>query len=293
MSSHPNIETGIEHRDESVRPAVFTHGFVNAGGLRLHYLDYGTADRPAMVCLHGGAAHAHWFDFVAGIFSRDYHVLALDQRGHGDSAWAQPPVYSYERYASDLAEVVEKFHLRDFVLIGHSMGGMVSLVYAATHPGRVAKLVIVDTTMNLTAERLAAMHKVGNHQGRSYATLEEFAARFRLRPPGTTAAPDIVRHLAEYSAHRLDDGSWRHKFDRNVYLMRESKDGMPYWNQVRIPTLLVKGELSERITAQVFAEVTMRCPHVAFAEVAESNHHITLDNPAGFVQAVKPFLDER
>ena len=121
--------------------APYADRFVDAGGLKLHYQDFGkdheTEGRPTMLCLHGGAANGHWFDFVAAGFTPDYHVLALDQRGHGDSAWAEEPAYSYHDYASDLDKAVTKLDLRDFVLVGHSMGGMVSLVYAATYPGRL------------------------------------------------------------------------------------------------------------------------------------------------------------
>lgn len=287
MNARPNTESATA---DGVQPAPYTSRFVEAGGVRLHYLDYGRAGRAPLLCLHGGAAHAHWFDFVASGFTPDYHVCALDQRGHGDSAWVQPPAYTYEDYASDLAAAVEKLDLRDFVLVGHSMGGMVSLVYAATHPGRVAQLVVVDTTMRMPEERLAAMRDVGNRQGREHATLEEFVARFRLRPPGTTAAPGIMRHIAQYSGRQLADGRWRHKFDRNVYATRPSLDGIPYWSRIGIPSLLVKGERSERITPQIFAEVKARCPRAELAEVSGSDHHVTLDNPAGFVQAVTPFL---
>ncbi|MBI4204094.1 MAG: alpha/beta hydrolase [Betaproteobacteria bacterium] len=290
MTPRPSIKSGTDHTGDSIEPAPYTSRFVEAGGLRLHYLDYGTAGRPPMLCLHGGAAHAHWFDFVAAGFTSDYHVRALDQRGHGDSAWVQPPAYTYEDYASDLAQVVDKLDLRDFVLLGHSMGGMVSLVYAATHPGRVARLVVVDTTMRMAEERLAAMREVGNRQGGRYATREEFVARFRLRPPGTTTAPAIMRHLAQNSGRQGDDGGWRHKFDRSVYAMRPSLDGVPYWSRISVPALLVKGARSERITPQIFAEVRARCPHVELAEVAASDHHVTLDNPAGFAQAVRAFL---
>jgi pimeloyl-ACP methyl ester carboxylesterase len=275
-----------------VQPASYTSRFIEGGRGRLHYLDYGTVGRSPILCLHGGAAHAHWFDFVAPGFIDRYHMRALDQRGHGDSAWVQPPAYTYEDYASDLAAVVEKLDLRDFVLIGHSMGGMVSLVYAAMHPGRVAQLAIVDTTMRMPEERLAAMREVGNRQGRNHATREEFVARFRLRPPGTSASPDIVRHVAQNSGRPVEDGSWRHKFDRNVYALRPGVDGIPYWSKIGVPALLVKGARSERITPQIVAEITARCPHVEFAEVPDSDHHITLDNPAGFVHAVRGFLNK-
>ena len=133
-------------------PAQYQSKFAEAAGLKFHYLDYGTEGRPPMLCVHGGAAHAHWYDFVAPAFTPDFHVRSLDLRGHGDSAWADPPEYMYANYAADLDAFCEKLDLRDFVLMGHSMGGTVCLLYAALHPGRVGKLVIVDTTVNLSPD---------------------------------------------------------------------------------------------------------------------------------------------
>src|SRR5262245_1060971 len=174
MASLSDTDTTIQHRNPSLEPAASTGRFIDVGGLRLHYLDYANgneaAGRPAMLCVHGGAAHAHWFDYVAPFFTSRYHVRALDQRGHGESDWVAPPAYSYNDYASDLAKVVEKLDLRDFVLVGHSMGGMCSLVYAATYPARVGKLVIVDTSMKLSEERLSSMRDRGSKPGSSYAT---------------------------------------------------------------------------------------------------------------------------
>jgi len=272
------------------QPAPYTSGYVETSATRLHYLDYGTAGRPAMLCLHGGAAHGHWFDFVAPGFTFDYHVRALDQRGHGDSAWLHPPSYRYEDYAADLNEVVAKLDLRDFVLVGHSMGGMVSLLYAATHPGRVAQLVIIDTTMRMSEERLAAMREVGNRPSRPHPTLDEFIARFRLRPPGSTPPPEILQHVARHSARQAAEGDWRHKFDRNVYAQRPELDGIPYWGDIKIPALLVKGATSERISPQVLEQIRARCPHVELAEVAHADHHVTLDNPRGCIDAIYAFL---
>ena len=243
-----------------------------------------------MLCIHGGAAHGHWFDFVAPGFTADYHMRALDLRGHGESEHVDPPAYFYKDYASDLSKVVEKLDLCDFILIGHSMGGAVSLLYAATYPGRVKTLVIVDTSINLPAERINKLRDVGSRPGSSYATKEELVSRYRLRPGEAQAAPEVVRHIASNSGRQAADGTWKHKFDRNVYATRESMDGMPLWNQIKIPALLVKGDRSERITPQVYADVKARAPHVELAEVANSDHHVTLDNPAGFIQAVKPFL---
>jgi pimeloyl-ACP methyl ester carboxylesterase len=290
MSVRPETNVGSP-RGDGLLPAAYKSQFVEAGGLRLHYQDYGTARKPAMLCLHGGAAHAHWFDFIAPGLVPAYRVIALDQRGHGDSEWADPPAYSYARYAADLAEVVEKLDLRDFVLIGHSMGGTVALEYAAAYPGRVGRIIIVDSTLLMTAERVAALRDVGSRQGSSHASRAEFIARFRLRPAGTLATPAVIRHLAEHSARQSSsDGRWRHKFDRSVYATRETTDGLPRWNHIRIPALLVKAERSQRISPQVYGEVKARCPQVQLTEVPNCDHHVTLDNPTGFVSAVKSFL---
>jgi pimeloyl-ACP methyl ester carboxylesterase len=181
-----------------LQAATGTSHFVEANGVKLHYLDYGTAGRRPMLCVHGGAAHAHWFDFVAPGLMPDHHVLSLDLRGHGDSAWANPHTYSWKIYAETWCRA--EAHLTDFVLIGHSMGGMISLVYAATHPGRVARLVIVDTIMLMPMDRVSRMREFGAKPARGYATQEELIARYRLEPAETQmAAPEVIHRMAMHS----------------------------------------------------------------------------------------------
>jgi esterase len=276
--------------DNAPQPAPYESQFVEVGGLKLHYQDFGSANKPVMVCLHGGAANGHWFDYIAAGFTGDYHVLAPDQRGHGDSDWTNPPAYSYQDYAADLDRLAARLDLRDFVLIGHSMGGMVAMVYAAAYPGRMAKLVVVDTSINLPPERISAMREVGNRGGSSHATREELVARYRLRPGNSLAGPEVVRHIAKHSVRQFPDGSWRYKFDRSVYAVREQMNGLPCWENIKVPALLVKGGQSQRITPEILAAVRARAPQVEFVEVPGCDHHITLDNPAGFVEAVRPFL---
>ena len=273
-----------------LQPATSTHRFVEAGRAKLHYLDYGTEGKPPMLCVHGGAANAHWFDYVAPGLIDDYHVLAVDLRGHGDSDPVEPPSYLYHDYATDIDTLVEALDLKDFVLMGHSMGGTVSLLYAATYPGRAKSLVVIDSTVNLSAERINRLRDIGSRPGSSYATKEELVSRYRLRPGNPLATPDVVRHIASQSCRQNEDGTWRHKFDRAVYATREVFDGTPLWADIRIPALLVKGDRSERITPEVYAEVKALCPQAELVEVSDSDHHVTLDNPIGFLAAVKRFL---
>jgi pimeloyl-ACP methyl ester carboxylesterase len=272
------------------KPAPHTDRIIEVNGVKLHYLDYGTEGRPPMLCLHGGAVTAHWFDFVAGAFTADYHVRALDQRGHGDSGRADPPSYLYGDYASDVEEVMRKLELTDVVLVGHSMGGLVSLLHEATYPGRVRAMVVVDSTLRSTQDRVASLHSIGNREGSSYATNEEFIARFKVRPEGTQAVPEIIRYLAERGGRQGEDGRWRHKFDRNEYSKRELIDIPPLWNRVKIPVLLVKGGLSNRVSPEIVEDLKARAPQVELAEVPGAEHHVTLDNPVDFARVVRTFL---
>jgi pimeloyl-ACP methyl ester carboxylesterase len=286
----PQAQQDTATPDAPLQPAAYTSHFVQAGDLKLHYLDYGTAGLPPMLCIHGSAAHAHWFDFAAPGFTQDYHVRALDLRGHGESESVDPPSYLYQDYASDIDKAVQKLDLRDFVLIGHSMGGIVSLFYAATYPGRAKKLIIVDSAVNLSADRLAKMREVGTKPGRPYPTKDELVARYKLRPGESRASPEIVKYIASRSAKQADDGTWGFKFDRAVYATRVHIDGRPLWNKIKIPALLVRGGLSSRITAEVYADARARAPQLELADVSNSGHHIPLDNPSEFIDVVRRFL---
>ncbi len=276
----------------ALEPAPYTDRYVEVGGLKLHVQDYGTAGKPQMLCVHGSAAHAHWFDFVASGLTDEYHVLALDQRGHGDSEWDRSahPEYNYDRYAADLHQLSEKLDLRDFILIGHSMGGLVSTVYAATYPGRARAFIMVDSSLNMPAERIASMNAVGSREGSSYANLNEFLANYKIRPSGSSATPDMVRHLGMHSGRQFEDGRWRNKVDRNVYARRVGRNLIPYWAHIKIPALLMRGDRSNRISPQIIAQVRAHAPQVQEAEVAGCDHHVTLDNPAGFVEVCKQWI---
>ena len=278
-------------------PAPYTDHHITIDGFKLHYQDYGSAGKPPMLCIHGGAANGHWFDFVAAGFTANFHVRALDMRGHGDSDWdnSATPDYSYERYAADVNEFAEKLGLRDFVLIGHSMGGMISTVYCGSsskYPCRARAFLLVDTTIKMSDERIAGFHAVGAREGRHYADQAEFIAHYKVRPGDSTAAPEILRHMAFHSGRQFPDGRWRHKVDRRVYANRVFVDSYAYWANVKIPSLLMRASRSGRITPEMIAKVQSRAPQVLVSDVADSDHHITLDNPAGFIQAANEYLNK-
>ena len=284
-SSHCQTMTDIQ-------AAASTSHFIEANGVRLHYLNYGKAGQRPMLCVHGGAAHAHWFDFVAPGLTPNHQVYSMDLRGHGDSARAAPQTYAWKTFSDDVNALVEKLDLRDYVLVGHSMGGMVSLVHAAAYPGRIGALVVIDSVMLMPMERVTRMRAFGERPSKGYATQEELVARYRLEGGGKhMAAPEVLRRMALYSSRQNGDGLWEHKADRGVYANFKQIAGVPLWEKVKVPTLVIRGgEHSPRFTPEVMSEIRARAPQVQMAEVPASDHHITLDNPQGFVDVVQKFL---
>lgn len=286
--------SSVLNQNAAVTPALYTDRFVEVNGVKLHVQDYGSAGKTPILCLHGSAANAHWYDFVAGGLTGDYHVLAPDLRGHGDSEWdrSASPRYTYDDYAADIHALTEKLDLRDFILVGHSMGGLVSTVYASTYPGRAKAFIMIDSSLNMPSDRIATMNAVGAREGASYADKNEFVSKFKIRPAGSSATPDIVRHLAHHACRQFDDGRWRNKVDRNVYALRIGRNLIPCWERIKIPALLMRGDRSQRITPEIIAAVRSHAPQVLVDEVAGCDHHVTLDNPLGFVEAARKFFNK-
>ena len=125
-------------------------GFVSVNGLRLHYLQWGDERQQPLLLLHGGSAHAHWWDFFVTPFTAAYRVLALDLRGHGDSQWAEPPAYEIAAYAADVSGFIDTLALTNVVLAGHSLGGLVAVACAPLVQQRLAALVIMDVSARIS-----------------------------------------------------------------------------------------------------------------------------------------------
>src|SRR5215510_16387343 len=113
--------------------------------VELHYLEWGKPQNSPIVLVHGGSAQAHWWDHIAIELAQEYRVIALDLRGHGDSNWVTPPSYEIDDYVADLTAFVAALQLSPFVLVGHSLGGLIALAYAARHFATLRALIVVDT----------------------------------------------------------------------------------------------------------------------------------------------------
>jgi len=141
-------------------------------------------------------------------------------------------------------------------------------------------------------ERVTRMNAFGTVPARAYATQEELIARYRLEGgEKQLTAPAVLRRMATYGSRQNADGTWQHKSDRGVYANFSQIEGVPFWEKIKVPALVIRGGAhSPRFTPEMMAEIHARAPQVQVATVDDSDHHVTLDNPQGFIEVVRNFL---
>ena len=275
--------------------AVPQDRFVMADGRRFHYLEWGESDNPPMLLLHGYAQTCHSWDFVALAMCDRFRVLSLDQRGHGDSDWAPDGDYSPEAYWTDLHAVTEALDLRDFVLMGLSMGGRNAISYAANHPGRVRALVVVDSA--------PIMQRAGTDRMRRFVqgddvldSVDAFVKRVQEYNPLRPA--EQIRGSILHNLKQLPDGRWTWKYDKVLRSPERKLPGKDYaallWEQIDtldLPTLVVRGGESDMITLETADGLHQRIRGSTLATVERAGHLVMGDNPSGFDAAVRSFID--
>jgi pimeloyl-ACP methyl ester carboxylesterase len=274
--------------------------------LRLHYLDWGNADAPPLLLLHGGRDHARSWDWVAAQLKDDWHVIAPDWRGHGDSAWAPDGDYRPLSYVYDLAQLIHQLKLAPVTIVAHSMGGNIALRYAGLYPENVAKLVAIEglgPSPKMLAERRAqdfgqrlrdwieAKRKAAARQPRRYATLEDALAR--MQEENGFLSEEQARHLTIHGVNRNEDGSWSWKFDNYLNLPWVSDidpdESAQLWARITCPTLLMYGEKSWASNPAADGRLAHfgNARVVTFADAGHWLHHDQFDR---FMAELKAFL---
>jgi esterase len=264
---------------------------LKVNGLALHALEWGEPGRPALAFLHGGSAHAHWFDAVVPALGDRYHVISLDQRGHGASQWAPGPAYATEDFAADLVGVMDALGWRRMTVIGHSMGGHNAMAFAAWHPERVERLVVIDSRPSIPAERLQTMHRRGDRGPMRHETLESAIRSFRLLPRETVAEPVLLAHLAREGITERD-GRFLYRFDPACNGRRRPTDAWALLDRITAPTLLVRGEHSPILPREMAADMLARLRQARLVEIPGTYHHLVLDAPLAFAKVLEEFLSE-
>ena len=252
------------------------------------YQIWGDATKPAMLLIHGMNAHRRWWDFIAPRLLDDYRVAALDLTGMGDSDYRY--AYDAETYAREIVAVCDDAGFDErVVVVGHSFGGVIAVKAANLFARRFGALVLVDSGMRHPDEPEPEQPPLGGGRAKAYPDRETAEARFRLFPPQPCANDYILAYIAKHSLMRLDGGGWAWKFDAELPLtLKGAKRAPKDYEDLRVPTGIVYGARSASCTPRTVAHtVGLIAGEVPVAEVADARHHVFLDQPLAFIDALR------
>ena len=267
---------------------------VNANGLKLNYLDWGNEGATPMVLLHGLRGHRHsWDDFSAAV-CRDFHVMALDQRGRGDSDWAPDGDYGTDAYVADLAAFSDALGLDKFVLVGHSMGGRNSMTFGGRYPEKLEKLVVVDVGPESDPRGGARIAREIINVPEEFDSFE--AVVEYMGKQNRFASDPVMRRRLTYATKELPNGKigWRYDLAireaRRQGITTPQEDLWPALSKITCPALIVRGTETDLLTREVAQRMVDTFPNAQLVEIPRAGHMVFEDNPEDFIEAVKSFL---
>ena len=264
-------------------------------GLRFHYREWpsATPNAQVLVLLHGYTGHARSWDEFAAAMSTRFRVLALDQRGHGEIQWAPATAYGTTEMVQDTQAFVQAMGLKDFLLLGLSMGGIVAIGYSGLAPPELERLVIVDIAPEIAA---SGLQRIQQNVARSDVFDSREAAFERAHKDNPIPPQAHQRRRVYESLMRTDDGSWTYRYDpalRDTSNPRErtsAADGWKLVENINVPTLLLRGELSNILDRDVAEKMVDTLQDGKLGEIEGSGHSVPLDKPDEFLQAVDAWL---
>jgi pimeloyl-ACP methyl ester carboxylesterase len=270
---------------------------VEVEGATIATMAWGARDRPTMVLVHGGAAHAGWWRALGPLLARDHRVVALDLSGHGDSAWRE--VYRSEQWAREiLAVAAAEGGTGRPLVVGHSMGGFVTIVLAAIHGHQLEGAIVLDAPV--TRPDPESEEGRGGRMFRApkrYPDLATGMQHFHLVPPQPCANDWMLEQIARTSL-REDDGAWVWKFDPRVFTAREGPARPSHFGpqlaQAACRLALINGSLSAIVDEDVRAYMTellagspAAAAGIPIMDVPEAHHHLLLDQPLATIAAIR------
>jgi len=268
---------------------------VTVAGCTVHVLEWGRDGDPALLLLHGGMAHARWWDPVADRLADRVHVFAADLPGHGDSPWIEPQRYG-EVELPVIAGLVDALASGPCTVGGHSNGGLLA-VLAATDGVPVGRLVLVDIPLEpATPALLRSGQGFRRMPQPCWATRDEAVAAFRLYPRDGDPPADVLRHVAVHSIREREDGGWTSKFDWRYFRGRDPEAPSPYrgfqerLTRIPCPTLVIRGGRSAIQNAADHAEIVARIPDARGALVPGAGHNPHVERPDETAAAIAQFV---
>ena len=265
--------------------------FVEVEGARIHYLRWGDRSKPGLLLVHGNAAHAYWWSFIAPFLAREYNVAAMDLSGMGDSGWRS--AYTMDLFVREQLAVCEDAGMfapaEPPIVIAHSFGGFVTILTGALYGDRLAGTVIVDSPVNPPGRRHGPPPRDAKPH-RVYETMAAALARFRLMPPQTCDNLYLVDWVGRRSLKAVDGGfTW--KFDPAIWQDFSIGDTAARLRATKCRIAIFRGENSilmpPEIGEYMFNLLGRAAPVV---EIPQARHHVMLDQPLALVAALRALL---
>lgn len=255
-------------------------------GANVHARVWGDRSLPGLVLVHGGSAHSGWWDHIGPILARSHRVVAMDLSGHGDSDWRES--YDMVTWGQEVIAVCDAHIDGEPIVIGHSMGGGVALAATASHPDKVAGLIVIDTPLSARLLERDGM-RPALRPPRTYVDFEDAIARFRTIPEQHFVLPYVNRHVAEQSL-RQRNGIWTWKYDPSFLSQGGDRSLQEMLSSVSCPSVLLRGEFG-LVTHEMVDDLhQMVGDKIPVVELPQAGHHPMLDQPLTLVTAIATAL---
>lgn len=265
--------------------------FISLDELNLHYLDWGNKANQSIVLLHGLCGYAHYWDFIASRLSQSHHIIAIDQRGHGDSDWM--PSYNLKDFVIDLESFITKLGLVNFVLIGHSLGGIIASIYASHHPDQISRLIIVDIGPQIMTNGFERMEAIRRDEPQFFISEDEVRDYLRKIEPRQSAK--FIQQFILHALKKDQKNRFIFKYDRALYNLALRS---PTWlwddlEQIICPTLVMNGQDSDLLDLKVAQKMVEKLPFGNLVVIEHAGHNLLGDNPQAFYSSIANFLNTR
>jgi pimeloyl-ACP methyl ester carboxylesterase len=266
--------------------------YVDVGGASVHYLAWGEPDRRGLVFVHGGGAQAHWWTHIAAWFADEFRVLAIDLSGHGDSDHRDS--YSLEQWTDEVMAVTSTGGIRGApVVIGHSMGGFITIITASLHGSELSGAIVCDSPVNEPDPEISSFRlKEAFGRPRTYATVGDALARFRTVPPQRDYLDFVMDHVGRRSLRKAE-GGYQWKFDRRIFeqfTVGMRSIALPYLSSVQCRLALLRSELG-LVTPDIGRSMYEAMGRVTpVIELPQTGHHSMLDQPLVLLTAIRSLL---
>jgi pimeloyl-ACP methyl ester carboxylesterase len=274
--------------------------------LRLHYVDWGNSAAPPLLLVHGGRDHCRNWDWVARRLRKDWHVIAPDLRGHGDSEWSKSANYSMAGYVYDLAQLIHQLKLAPVTIIGHSLGGAIAVRYAGIYPETVKRFVAIEGLGRSPKSRAESAARsmvekmrtwideqrdAAGRLPRRYKSIEDAFAR--MQEQNKHLSQEQARHLTVHGVVQNEDGTYTWKFDNYVRVFLPYDMPQPdieaLWHNITAPSLMVYGKESWASDPRTDGRAA-HFKEATFVQIAGAGHWVHHDQLETFMRLVEPFL---